>query len=155
MRVKTEEKKIQICMCPEGLTNVSLWSNGLLKTKKTIYRWEENERRTFSVSVLLWKTDFGVGFRLQTAAYNPRINLLHSQHIQLQIYLKYGYMTIYIYIHRCTFYKLFVCQVVLGLLRLSQRLLCQHLDYHWKFKGLWKRGRDTFLIFIIYYNFLN
>lgn len=43
---------------------------------------------------------------------------------------------IYIYIYRCTFYKMFVCQVVLGLLRLSRWLLCQ------KVKGLWKGGRE-------------
>lgn len=56
-------------------------------------------------------------------------------------------MTIYrniVYVH---FIKMFVCQVVLGLLRLSQWLLCRHLDYQWKFKGLWKGSGNTIFNF--------
>lgn len=43
-------------------------------------------------------------------------NPLHSTYIQLQIHLKHEYMNTHIY--RCTFYKSFVCKVVLGLLGL-------------------------------------
>lgn len=84
-----------ICMWPGVLINVSLLKNGLLKTKRMIER--VNNRHFLSMWAPLKNRFWVLGFKLPTAAYNPHIfllNLLHSKHIQLQIYLKSGYMNI-------------------------------------------------------------
>lgn len=112
-RLKQRKKKKADLYVAKSSSNVSFWNIGLLKMKRMTYVWGESDQKTFSMSPmgLLWrrkkKRILGLDFKLWTAAYNPHILiyfsilLLHSKHIQLQIYLKYGD----IYIYRCTFYK--------------------------------------------------
>lgn len=131
---------MQICMWSGELLIVSFWNNGLLEMKRMIYTCGEQTIDFFYVwdwaplknGLWAWISNFG---QLHIILIYSLPNLLHSKHIQQQIYLKYEYMNIDIYID-VHFIKMFVCQVVLGLLRLTQWLLCQHLDHQWKFKGL-------------------